>query len=52
MLHIEYEDMAADGARTAYEHGAERRALFETTPESPEILVSVERLTELAPPEG
>ncbi len=50
ILHIEYEDMAAYGARTAYENAnAEWRALFEARPDSPERLVSVELLTEFAP---
>jgi len=46
---IEYEDMAAYGARTAFENAnAEWRKLFEATPESPETLLSVELLTELS----
>jgi hypothetical protein len=48
ILHIEYEDMAAYGARTQYENSsAEWKSLFEAAPESPERLVSVELLTEL-----
>ena len=50
ILMIEYEDMAAYGARTAFENGnAEWRRLFEPTRDSPETLVSVELLTELPP---
>lgn len=50
VLHIEYEDMAAYGARTTFENSnSEWRALFEGSPDSPETLVSVELLTELAP---
>src|SRR6266446_7130868 len=50
ILMIEYEDMAAYGARTAFENAnAEWRALFEPTRDSPETLVSVELLTEIAP---
>lgn len=46
---IEYEDMAAYGARTAYENAnPEWRALFEAKPDSPETLLSVELLTEMA----
>jgi hypothetical protein len=45
VLAIEYPDMAAYGARTAFEHSnAEWRALFEAKPDSPERLVSVEIL--------
>ena len=48
ILHIEYEDMAAYGARTAFETAnTEWRQLFAATPASPERLVSVELLTEL-----
>lgn len=48
ILHIEYEDMAAYGARTAYENGnAAWRELFAAQPDSPEQLVSVQLLTEL-----
>ena len=45
---IEYDDMAAYGVRTAYEHANPNwRELFEPTPDSPEALVSVELLTEM-----
>ena len=45
---IEYEDMAAYGARTTFENAnAEWRALFASHPHSPETLVSVQLLTEL-----
>ena len=47
---IEYEDMAAFGARTAFENAnAEWRRLFEPTRDSPETLLSVELLTEIPP---
>jgi hypothetical protein len=50
ILMIEYEDMAAYGARTAFEHAnAEWRKLFEPMRDSPETLVSVELLTEIPP---
>jgi hypothetical protein len=50
ILMIEYEDMAAYGARTAFENAnADWRRLFEPTRDSPETLVSVELLTELPP---
>jgi len=50
VLMIEYADMAAYGARTAFENAtAEWRRLFEPTRDSPEKLVSVELLTELPP---
>jgi len=50
VLHIEYEDMAAYGARTTYEaNNLEWKALFDPVPESPERLVSVELLTEYRP---
>ena len=50
ILMIEYEDMAAYGARTAFENAnAEWRKLFEPTRDSPETLMSVELLTELPP---
>src|SRR5215469_16018890 len=50
ILMIEYEHMAAYGARTAFENAnAEWRKLFEPTRDSPETLVSVELLTELPP---
>ena len=48
ILHIEYNDMGAYGARTAFETAnTEWRKLFAATPDSPERLVSVELLTEL-----
>jgi hypothetical protein len=48
ILMIEYEDMAAYGARTAFENAnMEWRRLFESTRDSPETLISVELLTEL-----
>ena len=47
-LVIEYDDMAAYGARTAYENNnAAWRALFEAQPDSPEELLSVELFTEM-----
>jgi hypothetical protein len=47
ILVIEYEDMAAYGARTAFENSnAEWRALFSSQPDSPEALRSVQLLTE------
>lgn len=50
ILMIEYEDMAAYGARTAFENAnAEWRKLFEPTRDSPEALIAVELLTELQP---
>jgi hypothetical protein len=50
VLMIEYEDMAAYGARTAFEDAnAEWRKLFGPTRDSPEALISVELLTELPP---
>ena len=50
ILMIEYTDMAAYGARTAFENAnADWRKLFEPTRDSPETLVSVELLTELPP---
>jgi hypothetical protein len=50
ILMIEYEDMAAYGARTAFENAsAEWRKLFEPARDSPETLISVELLTELPP---
>ena len=49
ILILEYEDMAAYGARTAYENSnAEWRALFSSQPDSPEALRSVQLLTEFA----
>ena len=48
-LMIEYDDMAAYGARTAFENAnAAWRALFEAQPDSPERLISVELFTEIA----
>ncbi|HEX2216638.1 MAG TPA: hypothetical protein VHG27_08115 [Xanthobacteraceae bacterium] len=48
ILMIEYDDMAAYGARTAYENSnAAWKKLFEPTPESPETLLSVELMTEM-----
>jgi NIPSNAP len=53
ILMIEYEDMAAYGARTAFENAnPEWRKLFEPTRDSPETLISVELLTELPPDTG
>src|SRR6266481_7080075 len=50
ILMIEYEDMAAYGARTAFEHAnPEWRKLFEPARDSPETLILVELLTELPP---
>jgi hypothetical protein len=50
MMLIEYEDMAAYGARTTFENAnAEWKRLFAATPDSPECLVSVELLTEFSP---
>jgi hypothetical protein len=50
ILMIEYEDMTAYGARTAFENAnAQWRRLFEPTRDSPETLVSVELLTEIPP---
>jgi hypothetical protein len=50
ILMIEYEDMAAYGARTAFENSnAEWRELFEAKPDSPERLISVQLLTEITP---
>ncbi len=48
ILIIEYEDMAAYGARTAFENSnADWRELFGSKPDSPEVLRSVQLLTEL-----
>jgi len=48
ILMIEYEDMAAYGARTTFEtSNAEWRRLFEPSRDSPQTLVAVELLTEL-----
>jgi NIPSNAP len=53
ILMIEYPDMAAYGARTAFENAnPEWRRLFEPTRDSPETLVSVELLTEIPPDAG
>lgn len=50
ILTIEYENMAAYGARTDFENSnPEWRELFAARPDSPEILVSVQLLTELKP---
>lgn len=47
-LMIEYEDMAAYGARTAFENAnPEWKRLFEQRADSPETLLSVELLTEM-----
>ncbi len=48
ILHIEYADMAAYGARTDFElNDTEWRELFAARPDSPEQLISVELLSEL-----
>jgi hypothetical protein len=48
ILMLEYEDMAAYGARTAFETAnAEWQRLFEPAANAPETLVSVELLTEV-----
>jgi hypothetical protein len=48
ILHIEYKDMAAYGARTDFEiNNATWRELFSAKSDSPEQLLSVEVLTEL-----
>lgn len=50
ILTIEYENMAAYGARTDYENSnPEWRELFAAKPDSPETLVSVQLLAELKP---
>jgi hypothetical protein len=50
ILMIEYADMAAYGARTAFENSnAAWRQLFEPARDSPEALVSVELLAEIQP---
>ena len=50
VLHLEYEDMAAYGARTAFENSnAEWRTMFEAKADSPETLLSVELLVGLPP---
>jgi hypothetical protein len=49
ILMIEYPDMAAYGARTAFENSnSDWKKLFAAQPDSPETLISVELLTELA----
>lgn len=49
IIMIEYEDMAAYGARTAFESAnPDWKALFEARPDSPETLMSVELLTEIS----
>ena len=51
ILIIEYPDMAAYGARTAFENAnAEWKQLFASQPDSPETLLSVELLTSFEPP--
>jgi hypothetical protein len=48
ILMIQYADMAAYGARTAFENSSsEWKKLFAAQPDSPETLLSVELLTEL-----
>jgi hypothetical protein len=48
ILFIEYQDMAAYGARTTFENSnSEWRKLFAAQPDSPETLVSVELLTKI-----
>jgi hypothetical protein len=50
ILVIEYPDMAAYGARTAFENAnPEWKALFAARPDSPETLLSVELLTSFGP---
>jgi NIPSNAP len=50
VLMLEYEDMAAYGARTAFEAAnAEWQRLFEPAANAPETLLSVELLTEVPP---
>lgn len=47
ILILEYADMAAYGARTAFENqNVEWKQLFSSQPDSPEILRSVQLLTE------
>ena len=47
IMMIEYDDMAAYGARTAFEDSDPAwKNLFEAKPDSPETLLSVELLTE------
>jgi hypothetical protein len=53
VLMLEYEDMAAYGARTAFEHAnADWQRLFEPARNAPETLVSVKLLTEVQPALG
>ncbi|MEH2244860.1 hypothetical protein [Nostoc sp.] len=50
ILVIEYEDMAAYGARTTFENSnSEWKELFSSQPDSPEVLRSVQLLTEFQP---
>ena len=50
VLVIEYADLAAYGARTAFENqNAEWQQLFSSQPGSPEILRSVQLLSEFSP---
>ena len=51
ILIIEYPDMAAYGARTAFENAnLEWKKLFAAQPDSPETLLWVELLTSFEPP--
>jgi hypothetical protein len=51
ILMIEYPDMAAYGARTAFENAnTDWKRLFAPKPDSPEALLSVELLTSFEPP--
>jgi hypothetical protein len=53
ILMIEYADMAAYGARTAFEDAnPDWRRLFEPAPDSPATLASIDLLTEIAPGEA
>jgi quinol monooxygenase YgiN len=48
IMMLEYDDMAAYGERTAFENSnPEWKKLFEAQPDSPEILRSVQLLTEM-----
>jgi hypothetical protein len=50
ILMIEYADMAAYGARTAFENAnPDWKSLFASQPDSPETLLSVELLTSYEP---
>jgi len=50
---LEYDDMAAYGARTAFEQAnPDWRRLFDPAANAPETLVSVELLTEVPPEAG